>query len=239
MIIGIDPGHGGFDPGAIGQMGTMEKDITLAISLLVSEALRDAGLGVVLTRTADTTVGNIRDVNKELEARTYLFNNVKVDYAVSVHINSSLNREADYISTFIQGRGGEAEKLAEKIQTKLVDVTGWSDGGIRVLNLHMTRVTKMPAVVVECGFISNLKQEEQLRDPIVQNKIAQAIAEGILDYLGKEIVKVPDWKEQIMLDAAKAGLIDGNHGHNADEPADKWFVLAVMLNMLKGGKQHD
>jgi N-acetylmuramoyl-L-alanine amidase len=178
MKIGIDPGHGGFDPGAVGSTRLYEKDVTLAISLELDRLLRQAGLEPVLTRTDDRTV--------ELITRSALLNNQKCDLAISVHINSATRQGADYISTFIQGTGGQAEKLAEKVQAELVKATGWPDGGVRVKNLHMTRETKMPAILVECGFISNPEQEKLLRQPEMQKKIARAIADGILDYLGKE-----------------------------------------------------
>jgi len=67
-----------------------------------------------------------------------------------------------------------------------VQATGWPDGGVRVKNLHMTRETKMPAILVECGFISNPEQERQLKQPEFQRKLARAIADGVLAYLGKE-----------------------------------------------------
>ena len=176
MKIGIDPGHGGFDPGAVGSTRLYEKDVTLAISLELDRLLRQAGLEPVLTRTDDRTV--------ELITRSALLNNQKCDLAISVHINSAARQGADYISTFIQGTGGQAEKLAEKVQAELVKATGWPDGGVRVKNLHMTRETKMPAILVECGFISNPEQEKLLRQPEMQKKIAQAIAEGVLAHLG-------------------------------------------------------
>ena len=176
MKIGIDPGHGGFDPGAVGLTRIYEKDVTLAISLELDRLLRQAGLEPVLTRTDDRTVEPI--------TRSALLNNTKCDLAISVHINSAARREADYISTFIQGTGGRAEQLAKKVQAELVQATGWPDGGIRIKNLHMTRETKMPAILVECGFISNPEQEKQLRQPEMQKKLARSIAAGVLDYLG-------------------------------------------------------
>ncbi len=178
MRIGIDPGHGGRDPGAIGPTRLYEKDVTLGISLELGRLLKKAGLEPVLTRTDDRTV--------ELITRSALLNNTKCDLAISVHINSATRQEANYISTFIQAQGGQAEQLAKRVQAELVQTTGWEDGGVRVKNLHMTRETVMPAILCECGFISNPEQERQLRDVTMQKKIAQAIADGILDYLGKE-----------------------------------------------------
>jgi N-acetylmuramoyl-L-alanine amidase len=177
MKIGIDPGHGGRDPGAVGPTGIREKDVTLPISLELGQLLKQAGFEPVLTRIDDRAV--------ELATRSSMLNNQNCDLAISVHINSAARREADYISTFIQGKNGEAEKLAQKVQAELVRATGWPDGGIREKDLHMTRETKMPAILAECGFISNPEQEKQLRQPEMQKKMAQAIADGVLAYLGK------------------------------------------------------
>jgi N-acetylmuramoyl-L-alanine amidase len=176
MRIGIDPGHGGRDPGAIGPTGLYEKDVTLPISMELNRLLQAAGLETFVVRSDDRTM--------ELVTRTALINNMKCDLAISVHGNSTGNQQANYISTFIQAQGGEAEKLAQMVQNELVQATGWPDGGVRVKNLHMTRETRMPAILCECGFISNPGQEEQLRQPEVQKKIAQAIANGVQAYLG-------------------------------------------------------
>lgn len=210
-VIGIDPGHGGWDPGAIGPTGLLEKDVALSISLKVAEILRNNGQKVILTRVRDKAVASVRDVRQELLARTYFLNAEKVDYVISIHINSSLNKSANYVSTFIQGRGGEAEKLADVVQTKLVQATGWPDGGVRVKNLHMTRETKMPAILCECGFISNPEQERQLRQPETQKKIAQAIADGVLAYLGiaKGDENVEDVKVIVKGKELPGKLIDG------------------------------
>lgn len=222
--IGIDPGHGGYDPGAVGLNGTREKNVVLGIGLELSRLLQSEGLDVFLTRQTDSTI--------ELVSRTALINKQRCDLAISVHCNAVANRTADYIATFIQGKGGEAEKLANKVQPRLVAATGWPDGGVRVANLHMTRETAMPAILVECGFISNPAQEQQLGQSATQKKLARAIADGVLDYLGREEGKQVDWKLQIMKDAEKAGIIMSGV-HAAEEPAEKWFVLAVALNLLK------
>jgi N-acetylmuramoyl-L-alanine amidase len=178
-----------------------------------------------MTRIADEYVG--------LLTRTACINNMKCDLSVSIHCNASENRAADYIATYIQASGGEAEKLAQKVQARLVAATGWPDGGVKVANLAMTRDTNMPAILAECGFISNPGQEQRLADPAVQGRIAAAIAGGIMDYLGIEGEAVPvaeDWKHKIINDAKTAGLITGDH--NPDDPAPKWFVLAVALKLL-------
>lgn len=188
MRIGIDAGHGARDPGAIGPTGLKEKDVTLAISLELERLLQAAGLETYVTRTDDRTMEPI--------TRSALLNNMKCDLVISVHINSATRLAANYISTFIQGQGGEAEKLAGKVQNELVQATGWPDGGVRVKNLHMTRETRMPAILCECGFISNPEQEKLLRQSEFQKKLARSIADGVLAYLGmaKEGKKLNDVK---------------------------------------------
>ncbi len=184
MKIGIDPGHGGRDPGAVSpirpalndQLYTEEADVTLAIAKRLRGILLACGHEVVMTRTADTTIS--------LSQRTDMLNDCKCDMAVSVHLNSATNSTAKYIATFIQGTGGQAEKIAELIQPLLVKTSGWLDGGVRIKNLHMTRETKMPAVLVELGFVSNPEEEKILNQKQFHGKLAAAIAEGILSYAG-------------------------------------------------------
>lgn len=224
MKIGIDPGHGGQDPGAIGAGGTQEKDVNLAIAQRVQYMLARLGIETVMTRNDDSS--------KSLIARSNLLNGSAVDYAISIHCNSSADPAPNYISTYIQGTGGEAERLAEKVQTRLLQTTGWPNGGVRVQNLHMTRETRMPAILCECGFISNPLQEMVLASSEFQSRIAKAIADGISDFLNAGGSQpVPEqWKVDIVDNAIKEGLITVQH--DPDDPAPKWFVLQVALNVL-------
>lgn len=153
--------------------------MALAVSLELNKLLKQSGIDTCMSRYDDQTT--------ELITRTALFNNMKCDLAVSIHCNSSTNRSANYFAVFVQRLGGEAEKLAHKVIEKVTAATGWSwgadDDGAREKNLHMTRETKMPAILIECGFISNPAQEKQLATPEFQKKLARAIADGILAYL--------------------------------------------------------
>lgn len=186
MLVADDGGHGGKDPGAIGLNGLQEKDVTLAIAKALELVLKAGGVDSYMTRTTDETT--------DLVTRTACINNMKCDLSVSIHCNASEGRNANYISTYIQQIGGEAEKLAISVQKHLVAATGWTDGGVRVQNLHMTRETNMPAILCECGFISNPEQEAALGTPEMQRKLAVAIAKGIFDYAGitKEVTTEMD-----------------------------------------------
>lgn len=177
MRVGNDAGHGGIDPGAIGSTGLREKDITLAISLELTKELIRNDFQVTTTRTKDITV--------ELNARDDVFDNAKCDIGISIHVNSSTDKAADYISTWIYKKGGKAEIFGVMVQRRLVQVTGWEDGGVREKNLAMVRETNMPTVLVELGFISNPLQEKWLKNPENQKKLAQSITMGICDFTGK------------------------------------------------------
>lgn len=176
MKIGIDPGHGGQDPGAIGKSSRLKESlVNLDIAKTVRQLLEAEGHTVVITRTEDIFV--------PLFQRTREINRAKCDYAVSVHVNASPDSGPRYLSAFVQGPGGKAARLASRILNRLVAATGWPDGGVRVKNLHMTRETRMPTCLLELGFISNQAEEASLSDPGFRNKLAEAIASGIEDYL--------------------------------------------------------
>jgi len=238
MKIGIDPGHGGTDPGAIGPTGLLEKDVNLAISLEVDRILREAELNTFMTRTSDRTM--------DLVTRSSLLNKMKCDLAISIHCNSAANRSADYFAVFVIQLGGEAEKLALKVIDRVTAATGWSwgadDDGIREKNLHMLRETLMPAILIECGFISNPEQEKQLRDPQFQKKLAQAIAEGVLDYLGRGTQKEADnmtVDEALEILVAKGALLSPDYWRKAAECVK--YLDALLINMaktLQGGKSN-
>lgn len=178
--IGLDAGHGGADPGAVG-LSEHEKNITLAIALELKKAIESSGNTVIMSREKDKTVS--------LDQRVDILNKANCDFVVSIHINSVASPVPGYISTFIQGLGGQAEKIARCVQPRLVQASGWPDGGIRVANFQITRETKMPAILVELGFISNPEQEKQLVQPEFQKKLAFAIASGLLDYTGEPLKK--------------------------------------------------
>lgn len=191
---GIDGGHGKTDPGSVSPIRpslgdtiyTEEDDITLAIAKRLQSIFLACGHEPVMTRIGDQYMS--------LYQRSNLLNKASCDVAISVHINSTINSTAKYISTFIQETGGPAEKLANCIQPLLVKASGWPDGGVKVANLHMTRETKMPAVLVELGFISNPEEEKQLIKKEFQGKLAAAIAEGTMAYAGA----VHSWQKLLL-----------------------------------------
>lgn len=174
-IVGIDMGHGGRDPGAVGSTGLHESDVNLIVGKLLDVHFQRHGVKTIFTRSTDEYIG----FTKRIE----ILNNSKCDLVISIHCNASENRKANYVSTFIYETAGEAQKLAQSIQENVTLMIGWPDGGVRAKNLFITRQTKAPAVLIEMGFISNLSQEQQLRTAAIHENFAIGIAMGILKYL--------------------------------------------------------
>ena len=120
-----------------------------------------------------------------LITRTNNINSKNADICVSIHANAYTGQwnDANGIETYIIARGGEAEKIANIVQRKLIENTGRKDRGVKVSNLHMCRETKMPAILCECGFMDNREEAELLKTEEYRIKCAEAIAYGILEYL--------------------------------------------------------
>ncbi|APC08439.1 N-acetylmuramoyl-L-alanine amidase [Neomoorella thermoacetica] len=228
--IGIDPGHGGSDPGAVAADGLQEKDVTLAVGLDLRQRLQGAGLEVIMSRTVDQDVS--------LASRAELFNREQVDVVVSLHVNSADNTTANYVSTFILAPGGQAEKIARSIQPELVAATGWPDGGVREANFYILRETDAPAVLVEMGFISNPATASLLAKPGTRQALALAIFKGLAAYLGLQVKAPGDiqghWAEEAIRQVLAAGIMAGypDGTFRPDQPATRAELAAALARLL-------
>lgn len=169
----LDAGHGGRDPGAVYQ-GRREKDDTLRLTLAVGEILQNNGIDVEYTRTTDVYES---PYEKAMEA-----NNAGVDFFVSIHRNSyPTDNVVSGVESLVYDLSGIKLKMAENINEQL-EMVGFVNRGVKARpNLVVLKRTKMPAVLVEAGFI-NSNVDNQLFDDNFED-IAQAIATGILDTL--------------------------------------------------------
>lgn len=182
-VIVIDPGHGGSDPGAIGAAGTREKDITLAISKRVKEYLEDEGAKVYMTRTTDVDVyGPNASDRDELQARVDVGERNNADVFLSLHINSSVNKDIGGFSTYYYPKTNNDLRLAQNVQKKLADNFGVDDFGVRQANFYVVKRISMPAILVEMCFISNPKEEKLMAGSWFQKKTARLIVEGVEQY---------------------------------------------------------
>ncbi|MGN0967636.1 MAG: N-acetylmuramoyl-L-alanine amidase [Oscillospiraceae bacterium] len=171
----LDAGHGGSQTGAV-YSGVNEKDINLAVAQKVEAILLRHGYNVVMTRTADSTVG--------LYDRADIANAVKADVFVSIHSNAAVN-SPNYtgIYTYYHPSSRRGARLAQAIQEPICWITGAVDRGIKDADFVVLRETDMCAVLVEMGFMTNSGELQRLITPSYQDKLAAGIAEGIVAYL--------------------------------------------------------
>ncbi len=184
-LVVVDAGHGGEDQGAKIQ-NFMEKNLTLMTGLLVKKHLLAKGYRVILTRS--------RDVVVSLPDRVAVAAKAKADLLVSIHYNSAPSKEAKGIEIFYYNAGEPwrsqaSKRLATTILKDLVHETGAPSRGVKIGNHHVTRESRMPAVLVEGGFITNAEERSQLRSAAYREKIAEAIASGVDKYLATVYTK--------------------------------------------------
>lgn len=188
----VDAGHGGDDGGAIGIDGTVEKDINLDIALKLEKILKFYGFNVIMTRTQDvmTCDDGIDSLRKrkisDIHNRFELMRKNPDAIFISVHQNKFEDSSQHGTQVFYSGNDERSKELAEAIQTSVTltlqrkndRVVKKSGSGIYLL-YH----TKIPAVLVECGFISNSDEVKKLKDEGYRMKLAILIADGLLKYL--------------------------------------------------------
>jgi N-acetylmuramoyl-L-alanine amidase len=178
----IDPGHGGEDPGAIGPAGTKEKDISLAVSMMVAGVIAGgAGTECRLTRYSDKAVS--------LDSRCGIANSFSVDAFLSIHCNSFRKESARGFEVWTSPGYTAADEIASSIWLSLraafpdmIARADTSDGDPDKESRFRVLVgTSMPAVLVELGFISNPEEESMLKDAAFQTQAAYAIGSSFLE----------------------------------------------------------
>ncbi len=175
----IDPGHGGTDPGAIGIGGIRETDVVLEVSKIVEKLLSENGVKVRLTRK--------NEVDMDLPPRVSFANKINADIFISIHANASRGKRRDIngLETFYF-RGWRGRLLAKGIQKQILRVSpGSPDRGVKQGRFYVIKNTRMPAVLVEIGFLTGRLDARRLDKKSHRKRIAYAIAKGILEYLSK------------------------------------------------------
>lgn len=206
-VIVIDPGHGGSSPAgnaqtcvsspnnAVGPQGTLEKTLTLDISLRLRDVLRDRGREVVLTRATD--------VNLSLKARADKARTIAAPVFVSVHFNGSTEHTAQGTETFVHNdHRSISANLCRAVQARLVAATGRKDrneghpGRVKTAGLCVLRkgfhASTTACCLVEISFLDRADEEQRLRDTTYRNAIAAALADGIETYLAGVSGVAPD-----------------------------------------------
>lgn len=183
-VVCIDPGHGGYDSGAVGPTKLKEKDVTLPVGLKVGNILQSKGVKVVYTRTSDSVSWPSVEI-KDLQKRCDISDSVKANYFVAIHCNSNDAAAANGTETFYDSGSPAGQKLASYVQDELIKNLGTVNRGTKTAGFYVLKNTDCPAILAELEFISNPTGEKNLSNDAFQNKCAEAIANGILKALGK------------------------------------------------------
>lgn len=172
----LDAGHGGTDNGA--QRGSVqEKELTLSIAKATQKVLQSRGIKVIMTRDSDTFIS--------LQDRVNITNSVNPDLFLSVHINAMESTNTIYgIETYYQNAASQA--LAGFIHESLVADLEAPDRRIRKARFVVINRTEVPAVLAEVGFISNKAERDKLVSADYQEKIAGALAKGVILFLNQQ-----------------------------------------------------
>lgn len=189
-IILLDPGHGGIDGGAVSKNGTVEKDINLSIGKKLKVNLEKKGYKVIMTREDDIGLysdkGRIRDKkNEDLNNRCKMKKESNCDIFISIHLN--MFEQSQYYGAQVwYAKEGESAELAHILQQNLIkDLNNnnkrkekCAKGAYKILRCY----TDIPSVLVECGFLSNLEEEQKLKTDSYQEKIATSLANSIEEF---------------------------------------------------------
>ena len=192
----LDPGHGGSDPGAVSG-GVREKDLTLSVYNKVSSKLASLGYTVLTSRNVDKDV--------DLVERAKQANNANADMLLSIHFNAGgrgvargietyyYQSQADRVPKINKENHNNAErlergrKLANKVQQNLLYQTGANDRGVKRASFTVLRETSIPSILVELGFIDNPEERNKIKTNEYQERLANGIVDGIVEYYKQEI----------------------------------------------------
>jgi N-acetylmuramoyl-L-alanine amidase len=174
LVVVIDPGHGGPDPGAIGIGGLQEKGVVLDISTQVAALLQQQGVQAILTRPDDRDLG--------LAPRVALAVRMRANVFVSIHANAiSMSRpDINGLETFYYSTGLPLAKVAH---SNILQSIMLRDRGVRQANFYVIKRNPIPAILIEAGYLTGAEDAPKLADAGFRNQVAMAIARGILQYL--------------------------------------------------------
>lgn len=189
-VIILDPGHGTPDEGAQSDEGITEASINLSIAKKVQNLLEKSGNKVILTRTDENAIYDegcttIKEMKvSDIKNRVKIGNESSADIFVSIHLNKIDQKQYWGWQTFFKQGNDESKKLATCIQNGISDIIEKKNKRVplKIQNIYIIEHVKIPTTIVECGFLSNEEEEKLLQTEEYQNKLAQGIYLGILQY---------------------------------------------------------
>lgn len=190
----LDAGHGGFDGGAVAEDGTVEKDINLKISLFLYDFLNTAGYNVIMTRQTDTSTEDTQNdkipsrKKSDLENRLKLMKKYPQAVFVSIHLNKFTTSAASGSQVFYSGKTQDSKVLGEDIQKSIVSLLQPENNRVNkqaTSSTYLLYNATIPAVLVECGFLSNHAELELLKSEEYQKKLSFCVFCGITEFFSK------------------------------------------------------
>ncbi|MHB8073431.1 N-acetylmuramoyl-L-alanine amidase family protein [Desulfosporosinus fructosivorans] len=187
-VVMLDPGHGGYDPGATTKQGVYEKSINLQIAQKVKEMLGPSGIGVFLTREEDIDYvpegvkGKTTKKQIDLNRRIEMAKEANADIFVSLHVNATASGLESGSETFYHYQSEAGKRLAELIQQEVIKIPGMNRRIAKPGDFYIIKNASMPAVIVEVGYLSSLKEQKKLQQSWYQEQLARAIAKGIANF---------------------------------------------------------
>ncbi len=192
-VIVVDPGHGGIDAGA-SVSGAVEKELNLQIANILKDYIETNGGVCYMTRTEDT---NTADPNRgkgtsqkmsDLKMRKQSIDEKSADMFISIHMNKFSQSQYKGLQVFYDDNIEASKLLGEAIQNSVKTVL--NDGNTRKAKatgdkIYVLKGNRIPSVLVECGFLSNSEEAENLKNPDYQKKIAWGIFKGIMDFFNR------------------------------------------------------
>ena len=186
----IDAGHGLPDGGTTGNAGTIEQEINLQIAKKTEEVLSGKGYRIIMTRTNEESLATdesntIKKMKVEdMKKRKEIIKKSNADLFLSIHMNSYPNENVSGLRFFYSENHPQIFNLAEQIQIEIGKITGAKTYSIKTADkdLFLMKNVPVPAILAECGFLSNKDEEQKLRETEYQAKIAWAIGEAIDNY---------------------------------------------------------
>ena len=193
-IIVLDAGHGGEDGGAVSKSGIVEKDLNLAITMKIKEKLEDNNIQVILTRDNDVMLytnaeaklakRKVEDINKRID----ITNSANADMLVSIHMNSFPQNYCKGWQIFFKQDNDASKEIAsfieKSIKEELIDNNNRVAQSIN--NVKLINKSQIPAIVVECGFLSNDEEANMLTEESYQEKISTGICNGIMKWYNNQ-----------------------------------------------------
>lgn len=186
----VDAGHGLPDGGAVGVSGSIEQEINLDIALKLQEVLEAKGVRVIMTRADENGLWDDEDDSirqkkvSDMNNRLDIMKKSHANLFISIHMNSFPNHAASGLRIFYAPNHTEIKPLAENIQVRMGDITGASINIVKSADksLFLMKNPPIPAILVECGFLSNPNEEKKLQEEEYQARLAWAIADAIEKY---------------------------------------------------------